>query len=61
MITTKKAKKVLKKSEQKHLTECGINSMAAMRRQEEFMKGKDHFEVCLECRHISNKLRLDDV
>ena len=54
-INTKKAKKVLTKAEQKHLTQdAGIRSMDAMRRQVEFMKG-DEF-ACFECKMIARKL-----
>ena len=54
MIRTKQAKKVLKKSEQQHLTECGINSMSAMERQVEFMK--EEKATCLDCVFIAKKL-----
>ena len=58
MIRTKKAKKVLTKKEQKHLTEVDINSMAALERQIKFMKEEN--VRCIECSHIHNKLMLDD-
>jgi len=59
MIRTKLAKKVLTKKEQRHLTEMGINSMQALRKQEGFMhekNPKDPGMVCRECQHIINKL-----
>jgi len=64
MIRTKKAKKILTKAEQKHLTQSGINSIAAMKRQIDFMdkeikeKGIENCFPCLECMHIANKLDL---
>jgi hypothetical protein len=61
-IKTKFAKKVLTKKDQKHLTtDAGIHSMAAMKRQVEFMKKTepDHpMFVCHECFFIAKKLKL---
>ena len=61
MLNTKIAKKKLTKTEQKHLTECGINSMAAMRKQIAFMakiSPEDPGKVCRECRHIALKIEI---
>ena len=62
MIRTKKAKQVLTKAEQKHLTrDANIHSLAAMKLQVEFMiktdQNKPH-TVCRECWHIARKLDL---
>ena len=66
MIKNRIAKKLLTKAEQDHLTEMGINSMAAMKRQSEFIKkdlareketGTPCF-TCWKCRDIANKLGL---
>ncbi len=58
-IHTKLAKKVLTKAEQKHLTkDAGINSMAALKRQVEFMKDDSGFP-CFECKSIARKLGID--
>ena len=60
MITTKLAKKVLTKKEQTHLTkDAGIRSMAALKRQVEFMQEAEHPKfVCFECMRIARKLGL---
>jgi hypothetical protein len=68
MIRTKKAKKILNKKEQRHLTESGINSMAALERQAEFMKERKAegekdghglgISVCLDCWFIARKFDL---
>ena len=62
MIRTKLAKKTLTKTEQKHLTkDAAINSMAAMKRQIEFMRKADPdspASICRECFHIGRKLGL---
>jgi hypothetical protein len=58
MLRTKKAKKILTKKEQKHLTESGINSIEGMKRQVVLMKKQDNNCVCFECKHISKKLGL---
>ncbi len=58
-IHTKLAKKVLTKAEQKHLTkDAGINSMAALKRQVEFMKNEKDFP-CWTCKSIARKLGID--
>ncbi len=59
MLRTKLAKKVLSKKEQKHLTEGNIHSLAAMKRQVEFNRGKDHITGCVECHIIATKLGLE--
>jgi len=56
MIRTKKAKKILTKAEQKHLTESAINSMKDLKAQVEFMEEKN--VVCFDCKHIARKLGL---
>lgn len=62
MIRTKLARKVLTKAEQRHLTkDAGINSMAAMQRQVDFMKEVEPVTpstVCFDCWHIARKLKL---
>jgi len=63
MLTTKKARKVLTKAEQKHLTATGVNSMAAFLRNREqhhkwMAEGMD--EPCHECRIIALKLGVED-
>jgi len=61
MLRTKTAKKVLTKKEQRHLTEMGIHTMAAMKRQVAFMKtdeGKPGTFHCWECKTIARKLGL---
>jgi len=63
MIRTKKAKKVLTKKEQRHLTESNIHTMAAMERQVAFLKtyeGNPTIYPCWECRAIARKLGLMD-
>lgn len=59
MLTTKLAKKVLTKTEQKHLTKVGINSMRT------FLEARkvqlEHEEIsepvaCSDCQHIARKL-----
>jgi hypothetical protein len=60
-IHAKLAKKVLTKAEQKHLTESGINSMAKMKNQIEFMKKhnpKNPSQMCFDCWKIARKLEL---
>jgi len=62
-IYTKKAKKVLTKAEQKHLTESGINTMKKMQRQINFMKElrASHPKSsmpCWDCWFIGRKLGL---
>ena len=64
MITTKLAKKVLKKAEQKHLTEMGIYSMAHFleARQVQLAQEKatpSHYIACYECRVIARKLGIE--
>lgn len=55
MLRTKLAKKVLTKEQQRHLTEdAGINSMAKMQIQVEFMK--EHPRGCIHCEIIAKKL-----
>lgn len=57
MLRTKLARKLLTKKEQKHLTEvAAIHTMAAMKRQANFMKG-DEF-ACFKCKQIATKLGL---
>jgi len=62
MIRTNLAKKVLTKKEQKHLTESGINSMAAMERQVKHIQeridedGDNCVHVCFDCKMIARKL-----
>jgi len=60
MINTKLAKKVLTKKEQNHLTRVGgIGSVAAMKRQVEYMKKLDPESpgsVCWDCWSIARKL-----
>lgn len=57
MIRTKEAKKKLRKSEQKHLKEVGINSMAKLENQVDFMRRTG--SICYECRIIARKLGVD--
>ena len=66
MLRTKLAKKVLKKAEQKHLTEMGIHSMAHLLEtravqlsQEEGKPDKPCYIACHECRVIARKLGVD--
>jgi len=59
MIRTKKAKKVLTKEEQQHLSEVNIHSMAALESQIGWMKKKqpkDPWMICLDCWRIAKKL-----
>lgn len=59
-IYTKKAKKLLTKAEQKHLTrDAGIRSMAGLKRQVEFMAKRDPQSQCFECKHIARKLGME--
>ena len=68
MIRTKLAKKVLTKKEQKHLTESGIGSMDAMKRQVAHMQklvaqdkeaGREGVSFpCWDCKFIARKLNL---
>ena len=58
MLRTKKAKKILTKREQRHLTESGIKSFEGLKRQAEIMAGKKPFEVCLDCKSIATKMGL---
>ena len=60
MIRTKLAKKVLRKKQQKHLTEMGITSMASFKRirEDQLKQKKEHpdIEPCWDCRMIASKL-----
>ena len=67
MITTKQAKKVLTKKEQKHLSDVNIRSMEAFvsnRIQQVTMREASlatgmpigHAEPCWDCCHIAKKL-----
>jgi hypothetical protein len=60
MLRTKLAKKVLSKKEQKHLTKSNIHSMAAMKRQIDFMaeQQKSGGIICSDCEHIAKKLNM---
>ena len=64
MLKTKLAKKVLTKAEQRHLSvDANIHTLAAMKRQVEFIKKADpdnRHIVCFECRVIARKLGLLD-
>ena len=62
MIQTKLAKKVLKKAEQKHLTEMGIHSMRHFleARQVQLTQEEDScYTSCYECRVIARKLGVE--
>jgi len=62
-LRTKKAKKVLTKAEQRHLTEVGIHSMANFlyERETQVELGKRwDYEVCHTCRAIALKLGLEE-
>ena len=60
MIKTKLAKKLLKKKEQKHLTEMGINSMDIFKKnraaQLKLKAECPGSEPCWDCRMIASKL-----
>ena len=61
MIRTKLAKKVLNKSEQKHLTEQKIHSMQNMIDQVKHMQNlcpENPRYVCLDCWTIAIKLKI---
>lgn len=69
-ITTKLAKRVLGKKEQKHLTEMGINSMRQFLEARELQIRQTEMglsdgltpgiaEACWECRQIARKLGID--
>jgi hypothetical protein len=65
MLRTKKAKRLLTKAEQRHLTEMNIHSMAAMERtaadQAKWRKEHSEFaDPCHICWNISHKLGLED-
>lgn len=67
MLRTLKARKLLTKKEQKHLTEMNINTLAGMKRQIEFMKKRaeeDNYPMtvqCYDCFKIGQKLGLLEV
>lgn len=60
MIRTKKAKKVLTKKEQRHLTDMGIHSMSAFEatRSDQIRQKSEctKIEPCWDCRMIAEKL-----
>jgi hypothetical protein len=61
MIRTKLAKKVLKKKEQKHLTECNIRNMDSLRVQIDWMQKTDPenpWKICPDCFRIAKKLNI---
>ena len=57
-LRTKKASRVLTKEQQKHLTEVGVNSMAAFAESREWQR--EHDDPCIECRFIEIRLEADD-
>ncbi len=63
MIRTKLAKKVLNKTEQRHLTEMGIYSMKTFRRTRYFQiklrKDNRDLEPCFDCKQIAHKLGIE--
>jgi hypothetical protein len=64
MLRTKKAKRLLTKAEQRHLTEMNVHSMAAMERtakdQAVWRKGKPReLDPCNICWNICHKLGLE--
>ena len=61
MLTTKQAKKVLTKKEQRHLTEMGVHSVRMFRiTRETQLQRKEQYpdnpEPCWTCRIIAGKL-----
>jgi len=59
MITTKKAKKLLTKKDQQHLTKSNINSLEKLQNQITWMKEtqpEDPWKICPECFRIAHKL-----
>ena len=63
MLKTKLAKKVLKKAQQKHLTEMGIYSMRTFLEAREVQLAQEAdsgYTSCYECRVIARKLGIED-